>query len=424
MRVLLISANTETINMVPLPLGLNCVAVAARDAGHDVRLLDLMGNADIQPIIREAVRGFLPGVIGISVRNVDDQSMAETRFLLPPVRDAVSLCRAFSDAPVVVGGAGFSIFPEATLRYLKADLGICGEGEVAFTMLLKALERGGDLSAIPGLCRPGAGVQMGSAVRAGLETLPLPDPALWSVPPGSGVEIWIPFQTRRGCPMRCSYCSTPALEGTRIRKHPIDAVVKGIARHVAAGFDRFHFVDNTFNLPPKYAKELCTALCSERLKIRWRSILYPGFVDEELVGKMAKAGCVEVSLGFESGCPAILRELNKRYDPEQVRNASEMLKDYGIKRIGFLLLGGPGETKESVLESLAFADSLSLEMLNLTVGIRIYPGTAVERAAREEGMLAEGDDLLFPRFYLARGLEGWIGPTVGEWMSDRPYCTT
>lgn len=423
MRVLLISANTETINMVPLPLGLNCVAVAARNAGHDVRLLDLMGGADIRRIIRDAIQGSRPDVIGISVRNIDDQSMAEPRFFLQLVRDTVSLCRAFSDATIVVGGAGFSIFPEAALRYLKADLGICGEGEVAFTTLLRALERGEDLSAIPGLCRPGAGVQMGSAVRAGLETLPLPDPSLWSVSPGAGEDIWIPFQTRRGCPIRCSYCSTPALEGTRIRKHPIDAVVQGIARHVAAGFDRFHFVDNTFNLPPKYAKDLCAALCSAGLKIRWRSILYPGSVDEELVRKMAEAGCVEVSLGFESGCPAILRKMNKTYDLAQVRAASEMLRNYGISQIGFLLLGGPGETKESVRESLAFADSLKLDMLKLTMGIRIYPGTAVEKAAREEGMIAEGDDLLFPRFYLARGLDGWLGPTVREWMIGRPYCT-
>ncbi len=159
MRVLLISANTETINMVPLPLGLNCVAVAARNAGHDIRLLDLMGGADIRRIIRDAIEGTKPEVIGISVRNIDNQSMAEPKFLLEPVRDTVAVCRAFSGAPIVVGGAGFSIFPEAALRYLQADLGICGEGEVAFTMLLQALERGGELSAIPGLCRPGAGVE-------------------------------------------------------------------------------------------------------------------------------------------------------------------------------------------------------------------------------------------------------------------------
>lgn len=424
MRVLLISANTETTNMVPLPLGLNCVAVAARNAGHQVQLLDLMGRCDNNSIIRDAIHSLRPDVIGISVRNIDNQHMSEPRFLLEPVRNTIALCRTFSDATIVVGGAGFSIFPESSLRYLEADLGICGEGEVAFATLLHALERGDDLSGIAGLCLPGAEVQMGCAVRAELETLPLPDPSLWNAPTGTEDEIWIPYQTRRGCPMRCSYCSTPALEGTTIRKHPVNEVVNGIARHVEAGFNHFYFVDNTFNLPQKYAKDLCTALGSAGLGIRWRCILYPGFVDEEMVRKLAEAGCVEVSLGFESGCPAILRKFNKKYDVDQVRAASEMLRNYGISRIGFLLLGGPGETRESVLESLAFADSLKLDMLKLTMGIRIYPGTALERVAREEGLITEGEDLLFPRFYLAKGLDKWLCPTVRKWMIDRPYCTT
>ncbi len=424
MRVLLISANTETTNMVPLPLGLNCVAVAARNAGHQVQLLDLMGMCDNNSIIRDAIHSLRPDVIGISVRNIDNQHMSEPRFLLEPVRNTIASCRTFSDATIVVGGAGFSIFPESSLRYLDADLGICGEGEVAFATLLHALERGDDLSGIAGLCLPGAEVQMGCAVRAELETLPLPDPSLWNAPTGTEDEIWIPYQTRRGCPMRCSYCSTPALEGTTIRKHPVNEVVNGIARHVEAGFNHFYFVDNTFNLPQKYAKDLCTALGSAGLGIRWRCILYPGFVDEEMVRKMAEAGCVEVSLGFESGCPAILRKFNKKYDVDQVRAASEILRDYGISRIGFLLLGGPGETRESVLESLAFADSLKLDMLKLTMGIRIYPGTALERVAREEGLITEGEDLLFPRFYLAKGLDEWLCPTVRKWMIDRPYCTT
>jgi len=424
MKVLLISANTEALNMAPLPLGLNCVAVAARNAGHDVHLLDLMGNGDSASIIHDAVQELTPEVIGISVRNVDNQDMAQTRFLLEPVRDIIALCRSYSESTIVVGGAGFSIFPDAVLGYLKADLGICGEGEVAFTTLLEALQRGGDLSGIPCLCRPGVAVLMGSAARVELETLPLPDPSFWTVPADAATEIWVPFQTRRGCPMKCSYCSTPALEGTAIRQHPVDTVVKGIARHVAAGYGHFYFVDNTFNFPPQYAKELCTALAAANLGIRWRCILYPGFMDRELARTMAEAGCVEVSLGFESGCPDILEKMNKKYSLDQVRIASELLREYGIRRMGFLLLGGPGETRESVQESLIFADSLQLDLLKLTMGIRIYPGTTLEKVAREEGVIAEGDDLLIPRFYLSKGLEGWLDPMIHDWMATRPYCTT
>ena len=139
---------------------------------------------------------------------------------------------------------------------------------------------------------------------------------------------------------------------------------------MAAGYRQFYFVDNTFNFPLQYAKDLCTALDAAALKIRWHANVYPGFVDEELVRTMAKAGCVEVSLGFESGSPAVLSKLNKQYAPPQVRVAAHLFQAYGIRRMGFLLLGGPGETRETVRASLDFADSLQLDMLKLTMGIQ------------------------------------------------------
>jgi radical SAM superfamily enzyme YgiQ (UPF0313 family) len=112
-----------------------------------------------------------------------------------------------------------------------------------------------------------------------------------------------------------------------------------------------------------------------------------------------------VSIGFESGAQHILRWMNKRFQPEEVARLSRMLAAHGIRRMGFLLLGGPGETEESLKESLAFAKSLDLEMLKITVGIRIYPGTELAARAVREGVLRPDDDLLIPRFYLAPGLD-------------------
>ncbi len=129
---------------------------------------------------------------------------------------------------------------------------------------------------------------------------------------------------------------------------------------------------------------------------------------------MAKAGCVEVSLGFESGYPPVLRAMNKRFQPDEVREISQRLAAHGIRRMGFLLLGGPGETKESVDESLAFARSLDLEMLKVSVGIRLYPYTPLARQAIEEGVVAPDDDLLVPRFYIRPGLEEYIKQVQGK----------
>jgi len=144
-------------------------------------------------------------------------------------------------------------------------------------------------------------------------------------------------------------------------------------------------------------------------------------MDEELVKKMAEAGCKEVSLGFESGSEKILRALNKKFKPEEVRRISERLKRHGILRMGFLLLGGPEENRKTVEESLVFADSLDLEAMKITAGIRIYPYTHLARTAIKEKVIAPDDDLLFPKFYLAPDLDQWLQTTVSVWMDERPH---
>jgi radical SAM superfamily enzyme YgiQ (UPF0313 family) len=300
MKVLLISANTEQINMPTLPLGLACVAAATRKAGHEVAYLDLIAQEDVQEIIKEAIEERSPDVVGISVRNIDDQVMDNPSFLLEQVKKVVASCRSFSDAPIVLGGAGYSMYPESALEYLGADMGIQGEGEVAFPTLLDKIQQNHDLSDTPGLYLPGRGLQAKRVFAKNLDGFPFPEDHLWSSSSITGdAEFLLPFQTRRGCPMKCSYCSTSTIEGEILRKHAPALVVEEIARQAEKGFNRFFFVDNTFNLPASYAKELCQQLAAAELDITWRCILYPWKVDEKLVRLMVKAGCREVSLGFE-----------------------------------------------------------------------------------------------------------------------------
>ncbi|MDR3554543.1 MAG: radical SAM protein [Syntrophobacteraceae bacterium] len=423
MRTLLISANTEQLQMPVLPMGLACVAAAAERAGHEVRFLNLMSGEDFEKIDREgAFTGFDPQVIGISVRNIDDQHRNAPKFLLEPVKRVVDACRALTSVPIVLGGAGYSIFPRSALAFLGADMGLKGEGEAAFVMLLDRLSRKEDVSDIPNLLLAGsrAGVRTGGFQK--LDDLPIPVPnGLFPFPTRFGAQkIRLPFQTRRGCPMRCSYCSTAAIEGPILRKRSPEMAVDSICRFVEAGFSHFFFVDNTFNFPPSYARKLCDCLCARKLAIEWSCILYPWLIDEGLVESMARAGCVEVSLGFESGSEKILRSMNKRFQPADVRAVSTLLHKYGIKRMGFLLLGGPGETRQTVEESFEFAASLELEAMKVTTGIRIYPHTALAAAAVQEGIISPADDLLRPTFYLARPLEGWIDQTVSGWLQGKP----
>ena len=414
MRVLFVSPNTERIKMTSLPLGLSMVAMAVRWAGHETAFLDLLSGADPIAAVRRTVAAFSPQVIGLSIRNIDDQTMLNSRFLLAPVKEVIDVCRSLTDAPIVLGGAGYSMFPDAALSYLGADLGICGEGETAFPALLERLQAGEDLAGLPGVHVAGRGLQGARAFAEDLDQLPLPDASFWAAADPHDPDLWVPVQTRRGCPLGCSYCSTASIEGTKVRSRSPQLVAEHIARMTDTGFRQFYFVDNTFNLPPSYALTLCHAIADLRRDIAWRCILYPHQVPEELVEAMAKAGCVEVSLGFESGSSGILRLMNKRFQPEEVRHISERLAAHKIRRMGFLLLGGPGETRESVEESLDFAESLSLDVASVSVGIRIYPHTQLAQQAREEGIIDAHDDLLQPRFYIRPGLETFIREAIAR----------
>jgi radical SAM superfamily enzyme YgiQ (UPF0313 family) len=420
MHTLLISANTEKINMPTLPMGLGCVAAAVAAAGHSVGFLDLMAMEDWRPQLQKALTSTPPDVIGISIRNIDDQFSQAPRFLLEKAREVVAFCRVRAGASIVLGGAGYSIFPESVLDYTSADMGIQGEGEMPFVMLLERIASSAPLSDVPGLFIKGKGLQASRIYNRDLDRFPLPGPDLFDPRFADDPNYFLPIQTRRGCPLDCSYCSTSAIEGHVIRKRSPTAVIEALARWRAAGFSRLYFVDNVFNLPEKYAIELCDRMSAAGLEMHWRAILYPGNVSEALVRSMARAGCQDVSLGFESGVQPILDALHKRFSLDDIRQASHALADHGIGRMGFLLIGGPGETRETVLQSLAFADSLHLDAVKLTIGLRIYPHTELARIAVREGVLQADANLLAPRFYIAQGLEPWLRGTVQAWLADRP----
>lgn len=420
MRVLLISANTEKLNMPILPMGLGCVATSLQNAGHGVTFLDLMAEKSPLQSLRTTIEEFNPEVIGISIRNIDDQISQKPLFLLESTKPVVSLCKELLPVPVVLGGAGYSIFPESALEYLGADMGIQGEGEVAFAALLDRLSAGRSVCGVRGLFLRGSGCQGQRAFSKKLDDLPLPDPVLFDLSVAQDPAYYLPFQTRRGCPLRCSYCSTPTIEGAVIRKRSPQKVVRELTRWRKAGFSRIFFVDNVFNLPAGYARDLCDQMTAAKLNLDWRCILYPGHITESLVKSMARAGCKDVSLGFESGVQYMLDAFRKRFTLEDIRQAAQILADYGIGRMGFLLFGGPGETQASVADSLAFADSLGLEAMKITIGIRIYPYTELAQIAVSEGVIDPNTNLLEPHFYIVAGLENRLRATVKTGMADRP----
>ena len=416
MKVLLISENRNMNLFAPFPLGLAFVAGSLRRSGHEVSVLDFMFLEDWKERLRATLSDFRPDAVGLSIRNIDNQDMGNPVFFLASHLDVVSEIRRHSDVPVILGGSGFNIHPAGCLRFLGADLGIYGEGEESLPLLLDAM-REGKFEKVPGAVWQKDDQIIINSLRY------LSDPDQWVSPAYGDFDITayheclselpgcITVQSKRGCHMNCIYCSTPLLEGKRCRSRDLRQCVSEMALlNREKNIRRFYVVDNVFNFPVSQAKDFCREIITQGLKISWQAILNPAFGDEELFDLMGKSGCRFISLGNESGHELILKNLRKGFTLENVRKAARLARANGIKYGCFLLFGGPGETKDTVIQSIEFVDKLSPDLVTLKAGIRIYPGTPLESIARDERMIENGEDLLHPVFYLS--------PAIREWVRD------
>jgi radical SAM superfamily enzyme YgiQ (UPF0313 family) len=423
MKVLLISENRTTTLVSPFPLGLAFVAAALRRAGHDVAVLDFMFLEEWKESLRSTLEKLQPDVVGLSIRNIDNQDMHKPVFFLSSHLDIAATIRRYSDAPLILGGAGFNVHPSGCLRYLGADFGIFGEGEEAFPLLLNAMKEG-RVEKVPGaVWREDNGIIVNRP-----QYLTSPDQWVYpaygdfdvtayhnaqSVLPGS-----ITVQNKRGCHMKCIYCSTPSLEGTHCRARDLgQSVGEMVSLNREHDIRRFYVVDNVFNFPLSQAKNFCGEIISQGLKINWQAIVNPAFGDEELFELMGAAGCGFISLGNESGHELILKNLRKGFTLDNVRKAARLARANGIRYGCFLLIGGPGETRDTVEQSLEFMDELSPDMATIKAGIRVYPGTQLETLARDEGMIGNDQDLLQPAFYLSSAVREWVWAYLEKMVS-------
>lgn len=428
MRLLFISPNRLRLIAPPLPLGLASL-VAAVEPEHQVEVLDFMFGHDPFSQVRSAITKFQPEIIALSLRNIDNQDSHQPVCYFPEVKELMALLRELSGAPIILGGAGFSIVPQEFLEYLKADFGLVGEGEESFRAFLSASLSGGGWEEVPGLVwREGERVRLNPIQRiARLKRLPPPalkyfTPRLYEEALGDAkLPGMIPVQSRRGCPMKCIYCTTPLLEGPEVRAWAPELVASWLAAwHENWGLTRFYFVDNMFNYPLDYAHRLCQAIKDLDLPLEWGCLINPAFPDRELFRLLRQAGCVMVQVGNESGSELVLSYLGKGFRREQVELTLRLLQEEGLPYSCFLMMGGPGETPETVQESVTLLEQYQPHLLNLTVGVRIYPGLPLHRLALAEGVVAPGDNLLWPAFYLTPAIRDWIWGYLEEVTARHP----
>lgn len=422
-RVLLVASNRQRRPYPVPPLG-PCLLAESLSRRWEVEVFDGMFEGPDR--LRERIEAFCPDVVGLSIRNVEDPVMERHRSYLDDVaRRFAEPIRAATRAPLVLGGSGFSIFPRQILDRMRADLGVVGEGESSFPRLLERLEAGGGVSADSEEALVAG--EPCSAESVGVEIGP------------SRLDRWIdfspyatrstyPVQTKRGCPRGCVYCVYPKIEGRVFRLRRPEAVADEIEEAVARlGAEvTFEVVDSVFNDPPGHAEAVCEALAGRALGVRLRAMgVSPRGLSAELLGLMRRAGFVQIHCTPDSASPAVLEGLGKGLSRESLESAAIAIREAGLPTMWFMLVGGPGETEETFRETVEFIDRFVApeDMVDLWLGLRVYPGTPLHDLAVRDRIVSEDDDLFEPRYYVSPALGRARGrDLVEEACAARPNC--
>jgi radical SAM superfamily enzyme YgiQ (UPF0313 family) len=363
-RITFVSGNREKLPDAVIPLGVLSVMASVPDR-HEKRLVDLCFETYPLEALRAQLAEFRPDVVAIGMRNVQNADYTGYTDQLDYYRRLIETARATTAAPIVLGGSGFSVMPEALMERLRPDFGIAGEGELSFPALLDALERGADgaflLDEIAGLYRRIDEQVVHRAITrfADLHTLARPDRSL--LDPRYYARYAIDsVQTKRGCPLTCEYCTYPQIEGRIGRVREPAAVVDEMfhALEQQPSIRHFFIVDSVFNLPRTHAKNVCRALIERGWSIPWTCYANPLGFDAEFARLAREARCAGMEIGSDSGCDHILKRIRKGFTTRHIRALHELCKSEGVPDCHTFILGTEGETMHDVEESLEFIVSL------------------------------------------------------------------
>jgi radical SAM superfamily enzyme YgiQ (UPF0313 family) len=400
-KILLVNSNLEVFPYPVAPLGISLVASSLKEK-FDVKVFDaaFKSSEDLAAVLQE----YNPDYVGVGLRNIDNVTMRSCKWYLEDIKTKIiETIKKSVNVPVIIGGSGFSIAPEHVLKYLQADYGVIGEAEKLLPGLIHNLCEG-----IPVNMPNVISKEQTKAVIADRdnEILDLPK---------ANIDLFIdigpykkrgsyPIQSKRGCTHKCIYCSYPNIEGKTYRLRPVADIVDEIQEVQNRIPDiTFEFVDSTFNSPLKHAINICKEIIRRDLKVRLRTMgVNPGVVTEELILLMKQAGFTQIDCTPDSASAQMIKNYKKNFSKNKLINCARIIRRHDMPTMWFFMLGGPGETEETILETFEFIDEHIFEedMVHITEGIRIIPNTELYDIAVHEGVISKNDRVIDPMFYV------------------------
>lgn len=384
-RILLINPPYPMEESPAPPLGLMSLAGYLLENDCEVLLEDYIVTPYSTKRLAGVINEFKPDLIGATGVTMN---IKRAFSILKDVRDVAP------NIPTVLGGPHATFDAENILAdHPYINFVVRGEGELTTTELVKNLAKPDAWGSIKGLSFTYQGRHVHNEKRDFIEDINiLPLPARHLAPLGKYRALGFPINmvTSRGCPFECIFCVGSRMVGRRVRYFDVKRVVDEFEMISKMGFVQVNIVDDLFTSNKKRCMDICNEIMRRGIKTRWGAFARVDTVSQDLLDTMHAAGCTVLCFGIESGVQEILNTIKKKTNLDLCRKAAQMCKDAGIDPMTSYILGLPGETPETVKQTMEFARSLSPNY-----GFHIlspFPGTEVRDKAAEYGMRVLTDD--------------------------------
>lgn len=364
-----------------LPIGLAYLAAVLEQAGHEVKVIDCQAlDMDLERLKSE-ISSFKPNLVGITS-------------IAPLIRSALlsakAVKEAFPDVPVVLGGPHATFMDEQIIaQEASVDVIVRGEGEETLLELVETVYDSKKLQSINGITFRSNNQVVRTPNRAFIQNLDdLPRPAYNHFQLEKyrlfGKRV-LPVITSRGCPFQCSFCVASRMFGKQYRMRSSENVIDELEwlknEH---GAESFTFYDDTLTFDKQRLFRICDGIKYRKINLPWDCQTRVDQVSKEVLAKMKEVGCQQVFFGAESGCQKVLDAVNKKTTIEQNEKAIKMAKEAGLFVTISLIIGYPGETRETLKQTMDFVKRSKPDDVYVCVATP-FPGTELRSLVEKTG---------------------------------------
>lgn len=344
------------------PLSLCQVAGIADRAGHDVTIVDARTLRLSKEQTIERLRQYKPDIVGFMM----------TTYMFRETLEWAEAIKKALHIPVILGGYNLRVYPHESLMNDVADFGCVNSALVTLPRLFEEMEGQRRFDDVPGLIYKSDSGKIIQTPSVSPEELFKDYPMPWreSLPNDLYEEFpterknFTVMVTSKGCPKKCTFCEAGGqAHNARTVKQVVDEMQYCYDK---LGIREIDIFDYEFPLNQKRTRAICREIKNRGLDILWACRSRIDSVNEDILREMASAGCGRIYYGIESGVQWVLDEVNKGISLRQIEETIRMTKYFGIRPLGFFLTGTPGETKQTLYETIKFAKKLDLDYVQFS----------------------------------------------------------